>query len=77
MWVYNSSVGKMIIKYDAKENRYALIINGEYLGSYHSAVAAADNVYMHVTGYHEWDALDGKVDAPHDIYEWERPNFKV
>ncbi|MDR3587518.1 MAG: hypothetical protein P4L59_19730 [Desulfosporosinus sp.] len=72
MWVYDSPVGKMIIKYDSKENRYALIINGESLGNYNSAIAAANNVYMHVTGYYEWDILDGQVDVPHDIYEWEK-----
>lgn len=72
MWIYNSPVGKMVIRYDVRENRYALIINGEYLGNYNSAVTAADDVYMHVTGYYEWDILDGRADAPHDIYEWEK-----
>lgn len=61
----------MTIKYNVSTNKFLLTINETYTDQYHSAIAAADNVYMHVTGYYDWDKLDGSVEAPHDIYEWQ------
>ena len=33
-----------------------------------AAVAAADDVYVHVTGYDRWD--DSNYEAPTDVSEW-------
>ena len=33
---------------------------------------AADDMYMHVTGWSDWDDLDGAEDGPTDIGEWNR-----
>jgi hypothetical protein len=60
----------MIIKYDSSIGKYKLIIDDEWYGSYQSVVAAADDVYCHVTGCTEWDILDGSIDSPTDIYQW-------
>lgn len=71
MFIYKSPVGTFWIK--PFNGRFLLGIDGEQLGSYHSAVAAADDVYVHVTGCNEWDELDDQVSAaPTDIYEWEQ-----
>ena len=73
MFTYNSPIGLMIIKFDTDSQGYLLIINNERYGLYRSALAAADEVYTHTTGCYEWDSLDCEVlDAPTDIYEWER-----
>jgi hypothetical protein len=73
MFVYRSKIGLMKIFHDPKIERFALLINDTRYGNYHSAVAAADDVYCHVTGCYDWDLLDGEImDAPTDIYEWER-----
>jgi len=71
-YIYKSQVGKMVIGVDRNVNRFALIINDTCYGHYNSAIAAADDVYMHVTGCYEWDLLDGEVDPPTHISEWER-----
>lgn len=42
------------------------------LGSYVSPQLAAGDVYTHTTGHDEWDSLDGRVDGPADLSEWER-----
>lgn len=62
----------MIVKYNRQSNKFLLTINSTYTDQYDSAVAAANNVYMHVTGYYDWDKLDSTVDAPTDIYEWQK-----
>jgi hypothetical protein len=72
LFVYRSPIGLIVIKYDSNVNRFALIINDVCYGHYASAVAAADDVYCHVTGGYEWDVLDGEILAPSDIYEWEQ-----
>ena len=71
MWVYNSPIGKMVINYDARGNRFKLIINDTWYGSYQSAIAAADDVFMHVTGCYDWDRLDGMIIDPTDLSEWD------
>ena len=71
MFYYNSPVGTFWIK-PRPDGRFALEINNDILGFYHSPVAAADDVYVHVTGYYPWDSLDGTVDGPTDIHEWNR-----
>lgn len=64
----------MMIFQDPRIDKYALSIGDTIYGHYNSAIAAADDVYMHATGCFEWDDLDGTVDAPTDIYEWQRIN---
>lgn len=54
------------------EKEYELIINNQIHEVHPSAQSAAGNVYMHVTSCWEWDSLDGKVDAPRDISEWNK-----
>ena len=73
MWIYNSSIGTMKIYQNPRTGRFIIQIKDEQYGGYHSAVAAADDVYCHATGCYEWDCLDGSLlDVPTDIYEWER-----
>lgn len=73
MYIYNSPIGLMKIIYDGNVGRFALVINDICYGHYHSAVVAADDVYVHVTGCNDWDLLDGQIlDAPTDIYEWKQ-----
>lgn len=70
MYRYASPVGLMYIKHN--NGKFDLIINDVCYGSYQSAVAAADDVYVHVTGCYDWDKLDGTIaDVPTDIHEWE------
>ena len=69
MWYYNSPIGT--IKIIAKDGRFSLVIKDRTYGSYHSAVAAADDVYHHATGCFEWDSIDGKcIDVPNSLTEW-------
>ncbi|QHZ49917.1 hypothetical protein [Paenibacillus larvae] len=70
MYVYKSPVGLMKIYIDRKVGRYALDINGIIVGHYLNAADAADDVYTQVTGYYDWDDLDGDVDPPSDLSEW-------
>lgn len=72
MYVYKSPVGIMVIRYDKSINKWVLTINETYNDYHDSKISAANNVYMHVTGYSEWDELDGIVDAPENIYEWSK-----
>ncbi|NLI91417.1 MAG: hypothetical protein GX434_04195 [Peptococcaceae bacterium] len=72
MYFYNSPVGLMEIRYDTSNNRYLLIIKGMCYGAYPSPLAAADDVYMHVTGFYEWDSLSRDVSKPRNIKEWEK-----
>ena len=69
MFVYNSPIGLMIIKYNKAKNKYLLTINDICYEEHDSPQSAADNVLMHVTGCYEWDVLDD-IDAPSDISEW-------
>ena len=71
-WYFKSKVGTFIIKKHGN-GFYGLWINDDLLGEYSSPVGAADDVYVQVTGYNEWDSLkDGDSSAPTDIYEWKR-----
>ena len=46
----------------------------EYLGSYDSPEAAADDVYTQHTGWDAWDGPD-RPEAPADLGEWEFQNL--
>ena len=76
MWYhYHSKVGTFWIGPDG-ERRFWLGIDEEKLGSYHSARAAADDVYTQSSGHAEWDSLP-TVMEPCDLTEWVRgrPDF--
>ena len=60
----------MVIHYNKELKKYILTINETYNDYHDSKDSAASNVYMHETGYTEWDDLHGIVDPPHDISEW-------
>ena len=66
---YKSPIGHFLIKPQAN-GRWGLWFKDDLLGSYHSAMVAADDVYMQATGDYDWDSLD-RVDIPTDISEWE------
>jgi hypothetical protein len=72
-----TEVGSFWIKPD-KKNGWSLEIghNGDWelLGSYSTAVAAADDVFTQHTGYSEWDD-PGRSDSPTDLGEWEKKNI--
>ena len=67
MYQYMSPIGCFLIKPQAN-SRWGLWLKDELLGSYHSALAAADDVYTQATGDYDWDSLDC-VDIPTEIYE--------
>jgi len=71
-WYFKSKVGTFFIKLN-DDGSYGLWIGDDCLGNYDSAIGAADDVYVQVTGCNEWDSLkDGDSSAPTDIYEWEQ-----
>lgn len=73
MYIYKSPVGVFWIK--LHNGRFVLGIDNQMLGSYNSAVAAADDVYTFSTGCFKWDKhcadIDYQLNVPTDIYEWE------
>lgn len=68
MYYFRGPIGLFKIK--PYNGRYQLWFNGDIVGVYNSAVAAADDVYTHTTGCYEWDDLDGRVTPPSDLSEW-------
>jgi hypothetical protein len=66
---YKSPIGTFTIKPQA-DGRWGLWFQDDKLGSYQSAVAAADDVYCRATGNYDWDSRD-EVDVPTDVGEWE------
>lgn len=55
--------------------RYSVIFQGENLGSYHSAIAAADDAAGGHT-YTPSSSIDlGDLDIPYDLNDWERKLF--
>lgn len=69
MWIYESPIGMMMI-YRNTQGRFSLRIADDIYGHYHSAVAAADDVYTFSTGCNEWDFLCGSINPPIDLSEW-------
>ena len=69
IYQYRSPIGRFLIK-PQTNGRWGLWFKDDLLGSYHSAMTAADDVYMQATGDYDGDSLDG-VDIPTDISEWE------
>ena len=70
MWVYHSPIGDMFISLH-ETGKYVLLCNDELYGFWNSSAAVADDVYHHVTGCSDWDMLDGNVDTPVDLSDWE------
>ncbi|HEX2949869.1 MAG TPA: hypothetical protein VHV83_09945 [Armatimonadota bacterium] len=69
LYRYESPVGAFIIK-PQPDGRWGLWLKDDLLGNYHSAVAAADDVYTQTTVDYDWDTYEGS-DIPTDIHEWE------
>lgn len=67
-WHYRTSIGIFVIR-PLRSGRWGLRIGGELLGSYRTAAAAADDVYMCSTGYVPWDRRV-TVEHPTDLSEW-------
>ena len=73
MWIFQSPIGKMTIRFVPSAEKYILIINDSIYGHYISAVAAADDVYTFSTGCYDWDRLASNavtLQTPVDISEW-------
>ncbi len=72
-YYYKTRVGTFWIKpQPGWPGRFWLGIDDTALGSYASALMAADDMYMHATGWEDWDSLKGSVDGPTDLSEWHR-----
>ena len=70
---YKTRVGVFWIKPQPQSpGRFWLGIDDTALGSYVSPMLAADDMYMHATGWDDWDSLDGSVGGPTDLSEWNR-----
>lgn len=69
MLVYHSPIGDWFII--PSSGRYQLVFSSVCYGVYHSAVAAADDVYCFATGCDEWDLLAGSLEPPQDPSEWD------
>lgn len=68
-YCYKSPIGVFIIK-PQPDGRWGLWFGDDLLGSYHSEIAAADDVYTQATGNYQWDSSSW-LDVPTDIHEWE------
>lgn len=69
MLTYQSPIGTWSIS--NRSGKYYLFFDSTCYGVYHSAVAAADDVYCFATGCSEWDILAGTIEPPQDPSEWE------
>lgn len=77
MWYFKTRVGTFRITHDPyRPALYRLNMDEVFLGNYTSPEAAAEDVYMHATGWSKWDMLE-HVRVPCDILEWSRgkPGF--
>lgn len=70
MYYYKSSIGILrILPNPDSPDRFQLWINDNYIGSYHTSQAAADDVYRCHTHYRKWDKATN-IKRPRDITEW-------
>ena len=69
-YVYRSRFGTFRIA-PRTDGRWLLAVDDEALGTYKSAAAAADDVYLCASGHYPWDA-QLSVNAPCDLSEWQR-----
>jgi len=71
-YYFPSKIGKFFIRYNKELDRWNLGMGEEIYGNYDTADDAADDVYCHATGCHEWDSLDGKVkNVPDSVSDWD------
>jgi hypothetical protein len=70
VWVYKSKRGSFSIR-RLQNGRFGLYVGDEMLGSYHTPEAAADDVFMCVTGHDPWDN-QLTVDYPADLGDWQQ-----
>ena len=76
-YYYKSPIGLFFIRYNPSKCKWELWMNDDVYGDFDTTIGAADNVYLHATGFYDWDKLDGDYDdVPTDIYEWERRKNK-
>ena len=66
---YKSPVGRFFIK-PLRNDRWGLQLKDELLGSYHSPMAAADDVNTQATGDLQWD-VGVWTEVPSSIHGWE------
>ena len=72
MYSYRTKFGTFFIRAHPRlAGRWLLQIGDETLGSYHSPLAAADDVYCQATGYYEWDTMRPSPLQPTDLSEWQ------
>jgi len=68
-YCYKSPLGVFLIKRQSS-GCWGLWFKDNLLGSYHSEMAAGDDVYTQSTGDYDWDSFQN-AEIPTDIYEWE------
>lgn len=72
MWIYESPIGKIEIKFDHKVKKYALWLGDECGGFYPTPEAAADDVYTQTSGIDAIDYLDDlkSIILPDGLGKW-------
>ena len=73
-WRYKSRIGPLYIV-PMKNGRFGLMYDNTIWESSATPADEAENVRAHVTGCSDWDDLDGIVDPPSDLSEWELVNI--
>lgn len=68
-YVYRCKYGTMEI-YKRPDGKYVLSNGEDEFDTADSAMAVADNVYTHETGWDRWD--NSKLDGPADLSEWDQ-----
>ncbi len=70
-YFFKSKTGTFSIEPDETcDGMFKLCIGGFWLDSYETAESAARDVYLHATGWYEWDRLEDST-VPCDLGEWE------
>ena len=74
MWIYDSPIGKIEIKFDRNVKKYALWLGDECGGFYPTPEAAADDVYTKSSGIDAIDSLKGSKSylIPDGLGKWDK-----
>ena len=74
MWIYDSPIGKIEIKFDRNVKKYALWLGDECGGFYPTPEAAADDVYTQSSGIDTIDSLKGSKSnlIPDGLGKWDK-----
>ena len=74
MWIYDSPIGKIEIKFDRNVKKYALWLGDECGGFYPTPEAAADDVYTQSSGIDTIDSLKGSKSniLPDGLGKWDK-----